>query len=95
MEKPHKFRLFLYIVGQASRSEKIIKNLNQILESKFNKNYFLEIINIIDNPELAEHDKVLATPTLIKTHPPPVKRIIGDFNNKELVLSALDLIKKK
>jgi circadian clock protein KaiB len=50
------------------------------------------VIDVVKDPNLAEDDKILATPTLIKILPPPVRRIIGDLSNKEKVLLGLDLV---
>jgi circadian clock protein KaiB len=87
----HKLRL--YVAGSTLKSERIIKNLKQLLDDEFNNQYALEIIDVIDKPELAERDNILATPTLIKIEPYPVRRIIGDFSNKDMVLQGLDLVK--
>lgn len=88
-------RLKLYIAGSTLKSENIIKNLKQLLEEEFNDQYSLEIIDLIESPELAEQDKILATPTLLKIEPLPAKRIIGDFSNKKMVLFGLDLVNNK
>jgi circadian clock protein KaiB len=50
------------------------------------------VIDVIKQPQLAEDDKILATPTLIKILPPPVARIIGDLSDREKVLLGLDLV---
>lgn len=88
-------KLKLYIAGSTLKSESIIKNLKQLLEEEFDGQYSLEIIDLIDSPELAEQDRILATPTLLKVAPPPAKRIIGDFSNKKMVLCGLDLVNNK
>jgi len=55
--------------------------------------YELTIVNILDNPQLAEGDRILATPTLIKMEPHPSKRVIGDISNTEKVMTGLELKK--
>jgi len=87
----NKFRLF--ITGRTPKYEETVKNLKKALDEEFDGQYFLEIISVIESPRLAESNMIFATPTLIKVYPPPVRRIIGDFSNKELVLSGLDLVK--
>jgi circadian clock protein KaiB len=53
--------------------------------------YELSVIDVLENPQLAEDDKILATPTLIKKLPPPMRRLIGDLSEKEKVLIGMDL----
>ena len=73
--------------------EAAMGKLTQICDQELNGDYEVKIINILDNPQLAEGDRVLATPTLIKELPSPVKRIIGDISNTDKVLLGLDLVK--
>jgi len=86
-----KFNLRLYITGKTSRSERAIANLKKICEKDLQDRYVLQIIDVLESPQLAEDEKILATPTLIKDLPPPLKRIIGDLSNSEKVLLGLDL----
>ena len=87
----NKFKLRLYITGTTPRSERAIANLEKICETDLKDLYDLQIIDVLENPQLAEDEKILATPTLIKDLPPPLKRIIGDLSNSEKVLLGLDL----
>lgn len=86
-----KYILRLYITGQTSKSERAVKNMHRICKEELNDQYKLEIIDILENPQLAEDDKILATPTLVKMLPPPLRRIIGDLSDKNKVLLGLDL----
>ena len=86
-----KYILKLYITGQTSSSMKAIKNLNNILKNELKGLYQLKVIDVLKNPRLAEEDKILATPTLTKALPRPVRRIIGDLSDKDKVLLGLDL----
>ena len=86
-----KFNLRLYITGKTSRSERAIANLKKICEKDLQDRYVLQIIDVLESPQLAEDEKILATPTLIKDLPPPLKRIIGDLSNSEKVLLGPDL----
>lgn len=83
--------LKLYITGKTMRSDRAIANLKEICEHELRKRYRLEVIDVLESPDLAEQDKILATPTLIKDLPPPIRRIIGDLSDKEKVLLGLDL----
>jgi circadian clock protein KaiB len=62
------------------------------LEKDFQGVYALKVIDVLKNPQLAEEDKILATPTLSKVLPPPVRKIIGDLSDREKVLIGLDLL---
>jgi len=68
-----------------------IRKLNGILEQELKGLCALKVIDVLVEPELATEDKILATPTLIKISPQPVRRIIGDLSDREKVLSGLDL----
>ncbi len=88
------YELKLYIVGRTGRSKKAVEDLTAVLEADLRGQYFLKIIDIMENPQLAEKDKILATPTVVKTCPPPVRKIIGDLGQRETVLTVLDLLKE-
>lgn len=87
----NKFKLRLYVTGKTPKSERAIANLKEICEKELEGLYELQIIDVLESPQLAEDEKILATPTLIKDLPPPLKRIIGDLSNSERVLLGLDL----
>ena len=75
------YLLKLYIAGQTPRSQRAILNLRRICDSQSEFEYKLEIIDVLEDPEAAEEDKIMATPVLIKKLPPPVRRIIGDLTD--------------
>lgn len=84
--------LKLYVAGNTPNSMRALKTLRDILETEFKGVYALKVIDVLVNPQLAEEDKILATPTLTKILPPPVRRIIGDLSDRERVLIGLDLL---
>ncbi len=84
--------LKLYVAGNTPNSMRALKTLREILENEFKGIYALKVIDVLKNPQLAEEDKILATPTLAKILPPPVRRIIGDLSDREKVLIGLDLL---
>jgi circadian clock protein KaiB len=86
-----KFILKLYVTGKTPRSEQSITNLRDICDRELANKYELIIIDVLEHPQLAEDEKILATPTLIKELPPPIRRIIGDLSDTEKVLLGLDL----
>ncbi|MGZ4954250.1 MAG: circadian clock KaiB family protein [Methylobacter sp.] len=87
----NKYHLKLYITGQTPRSESAIQNLRKICEENLDAKYEIEIIDILERPQLAEDERILATPTLIKSLPPPLRRLIGDLSETEKVLVGLDI----
>lgn len=83
--------LKLYVTGRTPRSERAIMTLREICETELAGRYELVVIDVLEQPTLAENEKILATPTLIKELPPPLRRMIGDLSDKEKVLLGLDL----
>lgn len=90
MDQP-KYLLKLYVTGTSPRAEQAIENLRRICAEDLAGEYVLEIIDVVQHPEAAERDKVLATPTLIKKLPPPLRRVIGDLSDREKVILGLEL----
>jgi circadian clock protein KaiB len=88
----NKYLLKLFITGQTISSGHAIANLRQILEKELGSKYELTIIDVLEQPQVAEDEKILATPTLIKEYPPPVRRIIGDLSDTKQVLLGLALL---
>ena len=88
-------KIRLYVIGKTPRSVKAIEDLKTILEDEFKDQYSLEVLDIFENPGLAEEDKILATPTVIKLLPLPIRKIVGDLSDREKVLLGLDLITEK
>jgi circadian clock protein KaiB len=85
------YLLKLYVTGKTPRTEKAIANLRRICEEDLHGQYELQIIDVLQHPQLAEDEKILATPTLIKRLPPPLRRVIGDLSDRDKVLLGLDV----
>jgi len=83
--------LRLYIAGQTPRSVAAFANLKRICEEHLAGRYRIEVIDLVQNPQLAAGDQILAVPTLVRRLPEPVRRIIGDLSNAERVLVGLDV----
>jgi circadian clock protein KaiB len=79
------------VTGTSPRAETAIANLRRICEEELGGAYELVIIDVLKDPDAAEQDKVLATPTLIKQLPPPIRRVIGDLSNRDKVLLGLNV----
>ncbi len=88
-----KYLLKLYVTGQTSRSLRAITNLRQICEGELGGMYEMVVIDVLERPQLAEDEKILATPTVVKELPTPIRRIIGDLSDSEKVLLGLDLMR--
>ena len=89
--EPDKKVLRLYVTGRTPRSQRAIDTLRSICETELDYSFELDVIDVLQNPQLAEDQKILATPTVVKELPPPVRRIIGDLSDSEKVLLGLDL----
>jgi circadian clock protein KaiB len=83
--------LRLYVAGVTPNSVRAIANLKRICEEHLQGHYTLEVIDLYQQPELAEGEQIIAAPTLIKQLPLPLRRVIGDMSNQERVLVGLDL----
>ncbi|WP_107669178.1 circadian clock protein KaiB [Cyanothece sp. BG0011] len=88
----NKYLLKLYITGNTANSKRAIANLFRICHEELRDQYTVEIIDVLEQPQQAEQEKILVTPTLIKQLPPPLQRIIGDMSNTQKVLLGLDLV---
>jgi circadian clock protein KaiB len=85
------FKFSLYVSGATSQSRRAIANLSEICESEFAGRYEVEVIDVLEQPALARREKILATPTLVKRLPGPVRKIIGDLSDRAKVLIGLDI----
>ena len=85
------FILKLYIAGRIPRTEQAISSLNEICEKDLASAYEVAVIDVLERPQLAENEKILATPTLVKELPPPLRRVVGNPSNRDRVLVGLDL----
>jgi len=86
-DDPYVFRL--YVTGASPNSLRAITNTRNICEEYFNENYELEIIDVHQQPSVAKKENIIALPLLIKKHPLPEKRMIGDMSNMERVLKTI------
>jgi circadian clock protein KaiB len=86
------FLLRLYVAGQTPKSIRAFEHLKRICEEHLAGRYHIEIVDLLERPQLARGDQILAVPTLVRRLPPPMKKIIGDLSNSERVLVGLDLV---
>ena len=85
------WKLRLYVAGQTPKSLTAFANLKKICEAHLEGNYEIEVIDLIENPNLARQDQIVAIPTLIRKLPEPIKKIIGTLADAEKVLVGLEL----
>lgn len=86
-----KWILTLYVAGQTPKSLKAFANLKKICKNYLEGKYTLEIIDVIENPQVGQADQIFAIPTLVRKLPPPLTKIIGDLSNTEKVLVGLNV----
>ena len=86
-----KWVLRLYVAGQTPKCIAAFANLKKICAEYLDDSYKIEIIDLLENPQLARGDQIVAIPTLVRNLPEPVRKIIGDLSNTEKVLVGLDL----
>jgi circadian clock protein KaiB len=95
LEGDRKYVLRLYVTGTTPKSVSAIRNLRKICDEHFKDVYDLEVIDIYQKPVLAKGEQIIATPTLLKKLPLPLRRFIGDMSNTEQILLGLDFRAKK
>ncbi len=81
----------LYVAGQTPKSLAAIANLKKLCEEILAGQYKIDVIDLLENPQLARHDQVIAIPMLVRRSPEPVRKIIGDLSNTQDVLTDLEL----
>ena len=89
--EPEFFELRLYIAGQTSRSLVALANLKRICEEHLQGRYRIEVIDLLQHPQLARGDQIIALPTLVRKLPEPIRKLVGDLSDTERALVGLDL----
>jgi circadian clock protein KaiB len=83
--------LRLYIAGQTPKSLAAISNLHRICDVHKETKFHIEVIDLLEKPQLAEGDKIIAIPTLVRKLPEPIRKVIGDLSDTEKTLVGLQL----
>jgi circadian clock protein KaiB len=86
-----RFLLRLYVAGQTPKSLTAFSNLRKICETHLAGRYEIEVIDLLERPQLARGDEIIALPTLVRKLPEPIKKLIGDLSDTERVLVGLQL----
>ena len=87
----HKYLIKLYVAGESPRAQRAISNMRRICDDEIAGEYEMVVIDVLQRPQLAADEKILATPLVVKELPPPIRRIIGDLSDSEKVRLGLDL----
>ena len=85
----------LYIAGQTPKSLAAMSNLNRICEEYLAGKFQIEVIDLLEKPQLAEGDQIVAIPTLVRKLPEPMRKVIGDLSDTEKTLVGLQLKPKQ
>jgi circadian clock protein KaiB len=94
-EKVVPYVLRLYVAGKTPRSTAAFANLKKICEEHLAGRYKIQVVDLLENAQLARGDQILAIPTLVRKLPEPMRKIIGDLSNTERVLIGLDLLPRE
>ena len=86
-----RWELRLYVAGSTAKSLRAIDNLRRICMQHLEGRYTIEVVDLLEQPQLGAGDQILALPTLVRRLPEPIKKIIGDLSNDERVLVGLDV----
>jgi circadian clock protein KaiB len=89
--RPARHRFKLYVTGQTPRSVRAVANLRRLCGESLADDCEIVVIDVLEQPHLAEADHVMVTPTLIKELPPPARRVLGDLTDKEQILWGLQI----
>ena len=85
------WELHLYVTGRTPTCLRAITNLQRACAHWLPGRYHIEIIDLLENPHLAAEDQIVAVPTLVRKHPPPIRKIVGDLSDTERLLFAMQL----
>jgi circadian clock protein KaiB len=91
LPEEEQWELRLYVAGQTPRSLAALENLNRFCKEHLAGRYSIEVVDLLEQPQLAEGDQIIAIPTLVRKLPQPMRKIIGDLSNSDRTLVGLDL----
>ncbi len=85
------YRLRLYVAGQSPRSLAALENLRRLCDTHLPGRCRIEVVDLLEHPDRARRDQIIAIPTLVRQSPPPLRRLVGDLSDFERVLAGLEL----
>ena len=86
-----RYRFTLFVAGDTERSQRAYASLRRICRERLGDEFEIELVDVVRDPEKAEAHRVLTTPTVVKEHPEPRRRITGDLSDATRVMAALGL----
>lgn len=94
-DEDQRYNLRLYVAGQTPKSLAAFANLKRLCDEYLPGRYKIEVIDLVEHPQLAAGDQIFALPTLVRKLPEPLKRVIGNLSDKEKFLVGMDLKPQK
>lgn len=88
---PNRWELRLYVAGKTARSVAAVANLTRICEQYLSGMFSIEIVDLLERPQLAQGDQIVAIPTLVRKLPSPIRKVIGDLSDVDRTLVGLQL----
>ena len=85
------WELRLYVTGRSPNSVRAIENLQLACEQYLAGHHHIEVVDLLENPRLVADEQILAAPTLVRKHPPPIRKIVGDLSDTDRLLAGLQL----
>ena len=82
----------IYVAGESARSQHAVANLRSLCAAALGDGFEIEVVDVLERPDLAESERIIATPTVLRLSPPPSRRVIGDLSDFELAAAALGLV---
>jgi circadian clock protein KaiB len=89
------WELRLYVIGRSPSSLRAIENLQLACEQYLAGQHHIEVVDLLENPRLVADEQILAAPTLVRKHPPPIRKIVGDLSDTDQLLAGLQLQPQK
>lgn len=88
----HRVELDVYIAGATERSNSAIRNLTSICERLYGSGYEIRVVDVLNDPDAAERQRIVATPTVVRRLPLPSRRVVGDMSDSAAVELHLELV---
>ena len=90
-EHDEQWDLCVYVTDSSPRGQRAIENLRRACEEHLAGRYHIEVVDVLENPRRAAADQILAAPTVVRRHPKPIRKLVGDLSDSERLLIGLEL----
>ena len=88
----HSYSFRIFVTGETLRSQRAAANLRSLCAAALGDGFEIEVVDVRERPELAEQERIIATPTVLRLSPPPLRRVVGDLSAFDLAAAALGLV---